>query len=48
MPIPLLLQVKELFETTDINEANERLRNGWKLLDTYSSKNGFTYLLCLV
>lgn len=34
---PPLFDVKELFETTNLNTANWYLKHGWALLDTYKT-----------
>lgn len=42
-----LHQVKHIYETASVQEANEKLLAGWVLGDTYNSIGGFKYVLFL-
>jgi hypothetical protein len=37
--------IRQLTETNTISEANDRLRNGWILINTYTTEFGIMYVL---
>lgn len=43
--LPVLMRVKEVYETIHIHEANAKLRDGWVLIEVYHGSKGFTYVL---
>lgn len=43
--LPVLMRVKEVYETIHIHEANAKLREGWVLIEVYQGSMGLTYVL---
>lgn len=44
----LRMGIREVYETSDFREANELLKEDWKLLDIYRGEQGCVYVLCFI
>ncbi len=44
----LRMGINEVRELSNVNEVNDFLKKGWKLLDTYHGEKGYVYVLCVI